>query len=232
MPNAIYNLWKVLCDFLLPRCCPGCGQELLRYEIPCCLACQTALPFTHFETFANNPVFQRMEELVPTVHATALFYLHDGGIIQQLIHQLKFNGQLHLGPWLGNLLAKQLKNSPYAHCTAIVPLPLHPQKKRKRGYNQNHKLCEQLAEALQIPLYTNAVFRTKNTAQLSLNKTQDRFAEMEAAFAINPELSIEAPHWLLVDDVLTTGATLQSCGQALLKYPKAKLSIVVLSYRM
>ena len=107
-----------------------------------------------------------------------------------------------------------------------------PKKKRERGYNQNHKLCEQLAQVLQIPLYTNAVFRTKNTAQLSLNKTQDRFAEMEAAFAINPELSIEAPHWLLVDDVLTTGATLQSCGQALLKYPKAKLSIVVLSYRM
>ena len=133
MPNAIYNLWKVLCDFLLPRCCPGCGQELLPYEIPCCLACQAALPFTHFETFANNPVFQRMEELVPTVHATALFYLHDGGIIQQLIHQLKFNGQQHLGPWLGNLLAKQLKNSPYAHCTAIVPLPLHPKKKEKEG---------------------------------------------------------------------------------------------------
>jgi len=229
---TLTRLLNAIWSFCFPRFCPGCSVEMTPYEDPCCLSCQSQLAFTHFEKYPINPVFQKMQLLLPVEYAATMIYWEDDAVIQKIIHQLKFGGQESLGSWLGSLLGQRLQKSPFKSCTAIVPLPLHVKKQKIRGYNQNQKVCEQLAEWLNIPLLENAVFRSKNTVQLSNHYHIDRFKEMKSAFQLNLDLDLKAPHWLLVDDVLTTGATLQSCGQALLQYPNAKLSIVTLASRM
>ena len=230
MIRTLTVLGKTVWAFCFPHFCPSCAVELTPYETPCCLSCQAQLPFTHFENFLYNPVYEKLQSLICVQQAAAMLYWEEHSIVQSLMHQLKFQRQKSLGTWLGSLWGQRLQNSPFVHCSALVPLPLHPKKQKKRGYNQ--KVCEQLSKWLNIPLIENAVYRSKNTQQLSQSQHLDRFKEMENAFTPNKKIKPSAPHWLLVDDVLTTGATLQSCGQALLEFPNGKLSILTLACRM
>lgn len=193
--------------------------------------CQASLPYTHFETFHNNPVYEKLLQWIPIEQGTALFYFEDNSPLQNIIHQLKFMGQEQLGHWLGLLAAERLRNTPYQKCTAIVPLPLHPHRQRQRGYNQVDLPCQTLASRLNIPYAPNLIQRVKNTQQLSLNKTSDRFEEMHQSFQRPQKDPFEKPHWLLVDDIITTGATLQSCGKSMLVAPKSKLSILAIGCR-
>jgi ComF family protein len=231
MKKYFHRWWEICFSFFFPRFCPGCSIEMMPYERPCCLHCQASLPYTHFETFHNNPVYEKLLQWIPIEQGTALFYFEDNSPLQNIIHQLKFMGQEQLGHWLGVLAAERLRNTPYQKCTAIVPLPLHPHRQRQRGYNQVDLLCQTFASQLNIPYTPNLIQRVKNTQQLSLNKTSDRFEEMHQAFQRTQVDPFEKPHWLLVDDIITTGATLQSCGKSMLVAPKSKLSILAIGCR-
>ncbi len=232
MASFIHSWWKAFVNFFFPRFCPACSCEMLSYENPCCLDCQTHLPHTYFETIHNNPVFEKVSPLIHVTEACSLFYFEKNSSFEALIYALKFAHQEHLGHWLGILSAQKLLDTPYKNCTGIVPLPLHPNRQRERGYNQVALFGKILSENVGIPYRPDIVRRVKNTRQLSRNATQDRFGEMEKAFVLTANRALKNPHWLLVDDIITTGATLQSCGKCLLEYPESKLSILTLGYRM
>ncbi|HCQ24887.1 MAG TPA: ComF family protein [Flavobacteriaceae bacterium] len=232
MKNSLTHWWGSLLSFFFPRFCPGCSSELLPYETPACLHCQTTLPFTHFEHVHNNPIYEKLSQWTPLEEACSIFYFEADSLLQRLVYELKFKKQQQIGYWLGILAGQKLLQTPYEQCTALVSLPLHPKRQRQRGYNQVHLFCRALAATLSMPYTPSVIRRIKNTRQLSLNTTKDRFHEMDQAFEMNSSSVPCMPHWLLVDDIITTGATLQSCGHTLLETPGSKLSIVTLGCRM
>lgn len=177
--------WKALVSFFFPRFCPACSCEMLSYENPCCLDCQAQLPTTYFESIHRNPVFEKLSPLIQVKEACSLFYFEKDSSFEALIYALKFAQQEQLGHWLGMLSAQRLSNSPYKNCTGIVPLPLHPNRQRERGYNQVALYCKTLSERLNIPYMPSIITRVRNTRQLSRNTTKDRFGEMEDAFILS-----------------------------------------------
>lgn len=145
------------------------------------------------------------------------------------MHQVKYHGNKELGLYLGKLMGHAIMESDYlSQVDILVPLPLHITKERKRGFNQSAILCEGITEVLNRPIITNAVIRTNNTESQTKKSRIERWQNMEGMFELVNQEAIESKHVLLVDDVITTGATLESCGQALLKGKNVQLSIATL----
>lgn len=163
--------------------------------------------------------------------ATALCYFEKNSIIEHLIYQLKYSGQEQLGAYFGTLLGEQLKLlDSYQNIEAVIPVPLHIKRKRKREFNQATLFGKTIAKCLGVPFIEKAILRIQNTKQLA-KTTGDRSVVLENAFQL--DLKNSSPkHWLLVDDVITTGATLDTCGSLLLKNPKNRLSIATIGYRI
>ena len=190
------------------------------------------MPTISFESIHRNPVFEKLSPLIQVKEACSLFYFEKDSSFEALIYALKFAQQEQLGHWLRVLSAQRLYNSPYKNCTGIVPIPQHPNRQRERGNNQVTLYCKTLSERLNIPYMPTIITRVRNTRQLSRNTTKDRFGEIEDAFVLTATRDLKKPHWLLVENIITTGATLQNCGKCLLEYPESKLSILTIGYRM
>jgi ComF family protein len=147
------------------------------------------------------------------------------------MHQLKYRGNKEVGLYLGRLMGFALNDSNrFRYVDALVPLPLFPSKERKRGYNQAAVLCEGIAEAMQKPVLNNVVVRTLHTESQTKKNRIERWLNMEGRFDVTKPDLIEGKHLLLVDDVVTTGATLEACGSALLQVPDVKVSLATLCF--
>ena len=190
------------------------------------------MPTTSFESIHRNPVFEKLSPLIQVKEACSFFYFEKDSSFEALIYALKFAQQEQLGHWLGLLSAQRLYNSPYKNCTGIVPLLLLPNRQRKRGYNKVALYCKTLSERLNIPYMPTIITRVRNTRQLSRNTTKDRIGEMEDAYVSTATRDLKTPHWLVVENIITTGATFQNFGKCLLEYPESKLSILTIGYRM
>ena len=160
--------------------------------------------------------------------ATSQYYFTRHSLIQHLMHQFKYKSDRHLGLQLGRLMGQQLLESKRAKADALVPLPLFPSREKKRGYNQARILCEGMAEAMQIPILDKAVRRNEQTITQTRKSRIERWQNMAGKFAINDHSLIENRHILLVDDVITTGATLEACGSVILNNGTTSLSIATL----
>jgi ComF family protein len=213
---------------LFPHVCAGCGSDLLNEESLICIRCIADLPETNFQAHINNPVEKIFWGRLPLVSAAAGYYFKKESLMQQLIHQFKYKGNKDLGLQLGRMLGKYLAQSDRFNADALVPLPLFPVKERKRGYNQATVLCEGMAEIMKIPVLKNAVIRPQHTETQTKKGRVERWKNMEGKFVLQNTTVISNKHLLLVDDVITTGATLEACGMELLKGENVRLSVAAL----
>ena len=216
---------------LFPHLCSGCGNDILNDESTLCMRCLSELPETNFHFHANNPIEKIFWGRLPLANATSQYYFTKNSLMQQLMHQLKYRGNKELGRQLGRLIGKDLKQTNrFISIDALIPLPLFPSKEKKRGYNQAALLCEGISEVMNIEVLTDVVVRTRHTETQTQKGRMERWLNMEGKFELVKPERIQDRHLLLIDDVITTGATLEACGQELVRAPGSRLSIATLCF--
>lgn len=213
-----------------PHHCIGCGSDVIEYENFLCLECIHALPHTHFALHANNPVEKDFWGRIPVAAAMSELYFSKGSIVQNLIHELKYKNNKKVGIYLGNLMGKSLLHSNrFRNIDVLIPLPLYKKKEKRRGYNQSDILCNGICEIINRPLMKNNVIRKIFTETQTRKHRTERWENVEKTFHVTDPKLLEGKHILLVDDVITTGATLESCGAEILKVKNTILSIATLA---
>jgi ComF family protein len=230
--TRLERLTEPLIRFLFPHICEGCGTDILPRSSNLCSLCISQMPETYYELIRSNPVEKKFYGRLAVRAATAQFYFSRESLIQHLIHQFKYRGNQLLGLQLGKLMGQQLLNSGRFNADALVPVPLFDSKERKRGFNQATLLCRGISEIMDIPLMDKALIRIRNTDSQTRKGRMDRWENMEGKFTVIDPARISNRHLLLVDDVITTGATLEACGQELLNAGGSALSIATLCVAM
>ena len=232
--KPIQTILKYLSDFIAlfyPDYCLGCGKIMVRGEKCLCLYCLVKLPKTHFHLHKNNAVEMLFAGRVPIFRATAFYSFHKESLVQHLIHQLKYKGQQIVGSYLGELFGMSLLESDdFQSIDIIVPVPLHPHKKKKRGYNQSEIICDGIAKGMNKERNYSLLVRTIDTKTQTKKNRYSRWENVSQIFNVLHPEKLENKHILLVDDVVTTGATLEAIAQILLKIPNVKVSIACLTY--
>jgi len=230
MLTIVKDYWTNFVHLFFPHTCMGCNADIMPEQF-LCTQCLMQLPHTGFFEAADNPVEQSFYGRVPINAAAAAFYFTKQSFVQQLLFQLKYKGRQDVGVWLGQQIGHQLNISKrFQPIDAIIPLPLHPKKEKLRGYNQSTCIAKGIAEVLQKPVYTNVIVRNKYThTQTQKNRVQ-RWENMNDAFTIIEPAILKQQNILLVDDVITTGATLEACSNVLLSVPVASVQIATAAY--
>ena len=224
------ELKNSLLHILFPHVCDGCGSDIVDEESSLCMKCIAEMPETNFHLHANNPVEKIFWGRLPIISATAQYYFVKESLMQRLMHQLKYKGNKELGKQLGRLMGYELqKTNRFNKPDFLVPLPLFASKEKRRGYNQATVLCEGIAEVMNIEIARDVIVRTQHTETQTKKGRIERWQNMEGKFEMMKPGKIQNKNILLVDDVITTGATLEACGHELLK-ASPKLSIVSLCY--
>lgn len=211
--------------FFFPHNCIGCGSDVLENENLLCLNCINDLPHTNFAMHANNPVEKKFWGRLALTSAMSEFYFSQDSIVQNMIHELKYHGNKNAGHYFGNLMGKSLLNSSRFHVDVIIPLPLFERKEKMRGFNQSEIICNGIAEIINKPVIKNNVVRKIFTETQTKKHRLERWKNVENIFFVTKPSELEGKHILLVDDVITTGATIEACGSEILKIKDAKLSI-------
>lgn len=218
---------EVLKDFVslfFPDYCLGCSGSLVRGEHMICSACMLEMPQTNYHYTYENPLRLRMSGRIPIVHALGFFKFTKNGRIQHILHALKYKNEPEVGVMLGKVYGQKLKERSLLF-DLIVPVPLHPSRKRKRGYNQSAKFAQGLGEILAIPYSDEIIARGVKTSTQTRKSKLKRWENVSDVFVIrNPE-PIRSKHVLLVDDVVTTGATLEACATVLTNNGCDRISI-------
>ncbi len=227
--NTMNKFFEQFWGLFYPKSCEACGQNLLENEKILCTRCIFDIPKTHFHKQKDNLAAELFIGNVPITYATAYFYYIEGSRFRHLIHSLKYGGKPQIGTELGKMFGSALKGSFFESVDYLLPVPLHPDKKKIRGYNQSEKIAEGISQTLHKPYYTDIIERKVFTDTQTKKNTGERRENMKNVFALLPHREIEGKHLLLVDDVLTTGATLSSCAAELLKAKNVKVSIATLA---
>ncbi|MEO6731898.1 MAG: ComF family protein [Ferruginibacter sp.] len=224
-------LKSILSDTLhlfYPHLCAGCGSDLLQEAQLICLKCISNLPHTNFARHANNPIEKIFWGRVPVVAGHSEFYFAKESLVQQLIHVFKYKGNQEVGIYLGNLMGRSLLDSNrFDKIDYLIPLPLYPDKERKRGFNQAAIICNGVSAIMNVPVLTDAVARHRFTETQTKKHRGERWENVAGSFVVKEE-KLVGKNILLVDDVVTTGATLEACGQSIMQATDVKLSIATL----
>jgi ComF family protein len=214
-----------------PKVCLICGNSLFRHEKVVCTKCFLHFPETGFQIHHENPVSRLLWGRIPMEAATALYYYRKKGSIQKLIRLLKYNGHREVGLFLGHLLGDAIGDDSRFHkIETIIPVPLHPKKLKVRGYNQAALIAEGMSEVLKIPVESNALIRKRATATQTKKTRYTRWENVSDIFQINPEIKSMSKHILIVDDVITTGATMEACLQELSSFMETKLYAAAVAF--
>ena len=226
---------KKLLSFLLqlfyPHQCLGCKSDFLRLDHLLCSRCIHQLPETGFFTKENNPVEKAFYGRIRLEQAAALYYFTKNSLVQTLMIQLKYRGNRDAGLFLGRMIGNAIRTSSrFTDIDYLIPLPLNPKKQFKRGYNQAELICKGISEVCSIPLLTEAVARKQFTESQTTQNRLARWLNMEGVFEVRHPEQLINKHILLVDDVITTGATLEACGSYILAVPGTRLSIATAAY--
>ena len=215
---------------LYPNLCAACGRALIGKEYVCCMSCLYHLPRTGYWKKPDNPLEQLFWGRVPVEHACALFFFEKGSRYRKLLHRLKYNGRPEIGVLLGRELGRELKNTLHYQCVnTIIPVPLHPKRQRRRGYNQSERIAAGIAQVTGWEVNNSALVRMRFTETQTHKSRQERWENVSEAFALKDAATLTGRHVLLVDDVLTTGATLEACILQLKKAPDCKISVATLA---
>jgi ComF family protein len=219
MLNSIINVF-------FPNVCYVCHDLLGDNEQDVCTNCRNDLPVTNFHFNNDDTVLKIFYGRVKIEHATALLRFEKKGIVQQLIHGLKYKGQEAIGEFLGDWLGGELKTiKAYQEIDVVIPVPLHKKKLKKRGYNQVAKFAEHIAEALDAVYKDNVLLKVTNTESQVLKKRLARWNHNDELFTLQNKNTIANKHILLVDDLITTGATIEACVSVLNQAENIKISV-------
>ena len=224
------KLFKSLINLLFPRVCAACGNNLLEGEDTVCTTCRFLLPKTGYENYPDNPLAQMFYGQMPFNAVMAEFFFSKTGKVQHLIHGLKYHGCRENGIFLGQEIGKSLlKADDYQGIDFIVPIPLHPKKEKIRGYNQSHVIAEGISEMMDVPIAEQCLVRKVFTDTQTKKSREERYQNVKDIFDVKSPENLEHKHILLVDDVLTTGATLMSAGRALMRVEGIKISVATVA---
>ncbi|MDR7372613.1 phosphoribosyltransferase family protein [Flavobacterium aquidurense] len=223
-------MFNYLLNLFFPKVCAGCHALLMSNETVICTRCRHEIPLTQYYLDTNNEAVKKFYGKIEIQHASAFLYFNKKGIVQELIHNLKYKGHQEIGTVLGYWCVEDLKElnleTPF---DVIIPVPLHKRKFRERGYNQVTSFGKALAEGLNITFDDSVLYRKKYSKTQSKKNLLGRSENIENIFDVHFSDKNLNKHFLIVDDVLTTGATLEACSRALLKIPGAKISIVCMA---
>lgn len=216
-------------NLLFPRVCIGCNSVISATEKLLCVSCRHALPLTNIHLNDDDELKNRFYGRFPVENATALFYFHKQGLTQELMHHLKYRGVKELSSFFGSWLGAELTEIPaYSDIDLVIPVPLHKQKLKKRGFNQVEGFGRELANALKIPYRDDILIKISKTGSQVFKTRMLRF-ESEEVFAIQKPEEVKNLHIFLVDDIITTGATLEKCALQLLKGDGVKISVATMA---
>lgn len=227
----VLSLLKDIFDLAYPHLCLGCEEEAIQPHDLFCIHCESTITVTDFHLHDANEAVRRVLGGVPIHFGSSMYRFFPGGIIQNLIHQIKYERQTYAALSLGRSYGKALSNVPKLHnLDVIVPVPLHKKRQIKRGYNQSLFFARGLAESMRLKVDTSVIKRIKDTqTQTDMNKAE-RLENMSNAFQYYPrKLDLTNKHVLFVDDVLTTGATILSCAEVLKSVPGVKVSFATIA---
>lgn len=222
-----------LVHLFFPHICVGCGSDILSETQFICLQCIHELPKTNYAFHNGNPVEKIFWGRCKIEAAMSEWYFAKSSIVQNLIHEFKYKGNKELGQFLGNYIGKSIKESNrFRKLDLIVPLPLFQKKEVSRGFNQSEILCNGIAEILQIPVHNKNVIRKISTESQTRKQRTDRWENVAETFQVQHPHLLEKKNILLVDDVITTGATLESCASKILSITDTKVFIATLAVAM
>lgn len=221
------TIWNDLINLFFPPCCLTCKNPLTKGEKHICIQCLYKLPKTGFHLRKNNPAEQLFMGKFAFENATSFLYYEKGGITQMLIHALKYKGNKELGFYLGVLAARDLiKSASYSSIDILVPVPLHTQRQRNRGYNQAEYIARGMASVLNKPIDTQSLRRTRTNTTQTKKSVFDRWVNVQEIFSLSTMQNFAGKHILLVDDVITTGSTIGACAEVILTVPNARVSLI------
>ena len=221
---------KNLLNLFFPKVCYACDAILSDNELHICTSCRHDLPVTNYHFNNDDPVKKVLYGRTDIKQGTALFHFQKQSRVQQLLHNLKYQGHHEIGKTLGQWLGHELKASgKYTTIDLVVPVPLHKKKQRKRGYNQVAKFGQEIARALNVPYHDSILVKTSSTETQVHKKRRSRWQNDQEVFTVVNLDLIKNKHVLIVDDVITTGATLEACAQQLQKGYQVKISIATIA---
>ena len=224
---------KYLTNLLFPKLCSGCDSLLLHNESIICSSCNHDLPYTQHHFLERNDTTKIFYGIIPLEFSASMLYFHKKGIVQKMIHSLKYKNHQEIGTLLGKWYAKDLETvEKIKTVTEIIPVPLHKKRLEERGYNQVTTFCEALSKELKIPYNPDLLYRSRYSKTQTKKDRESRKEVTNALFDVNFSEIDHNKHFLLVDDVMTSGATLEACAKALLKIPNSKVSIVTIAYTL
>jgi len=218
-----------LSRMMFPKNCCSCGINLNKNEEIICISCLTKLPRTNYHRLKPSPIQKRFDGRIPVEQATSFLSFRRGNQAQILLHELKYRGRQDIGEYLGEIFGADLARDGFTPPDVIIPLPLHPAKLAIRGYNQCHSISRGMKRFLGGELAMNAV-RRKVHNETQTSKTRfERWMNVEHIFEVTEPGKVLARHVLIIDDVVTTGATLEACGRKLLESGARSLSLATLA---
>ncbi len=220
-------------NLLFPKVCGGCADILRSNENVLCIECRHGLPLACFHRNDADTMRKMFFGKVKIEDATALLKFQKRGVTQELMHNLKYRGQQEIGTTFGAWLGQELLESKsFKTIDLVIPVPLHPLRQRKRGYNQVTKFGSEIAKALKVPFYEDGLTKLTKTKSQVFKKRLNRFSSGNGTtdmYKITNKLRLESKHILLVDDIITTGATLENCATTLHLANNVKISLATIA---
>ncbi|MDR0768594.1 MAG: ComF family protein [Dysgonamonadaceae bacterium] len=226
----LLNLIQTFISLFYPKLCVLCGDPLVEGENYFCLECFLKLPKTNYHLNVENPATARFAGKIPLVKAASYLYYNKGGISQTLIAEIKYKDNRDLGEWMGAFVAKEwLPSGFFSGIDCLIPVPLHPSKERQRGFNQAEAIAAGISRITNIPVDTENVFRTRANVSQTKKDSFERWKNTVGLFDVKNPDAFKDKHILIVDDVLTTGSTIESVAQSILKANGVQINFLSLA---
>lgn len=226
------SVLRQLLDMFAPRSCAACGHRLSVDEETICTRCSIHLPRTGFSASpTDNEMARLFWARLPIERAAAFYYYHPHSPAARIIYDLKYRGQTDTGRQMGRMAAREMAADGFFDgIDLILPLPLARRRERERGYNQSALIAQGIADITGLPIVHDAVLRIRDTASQTTLDHARRADNMEAAFRLVKPKTIAGRHVLIVDDIVTTGATVTACGKAITEAGDVRISVLAMGY--
>lgn len=225
------SLFSDFLNLFFPPLCLGCHQRLVSEEKFLCLSCLDSLPKTQYHNIKDNKLEELFAGRFPFVRMASFAHFSKDGVVQKVIHELKYKNNPQLGIFMGELCGNELVSSKFIHnIDYLIPVPLHPNREKQRGYNQSLQIAKGISEQTAVPVLSDYLIRViDNPSQTKQQSKYERWSNTEGIFEIKEKDFLKEKHVLLIDDIITTGATVESCAKMLMKRNK-DLSLSVYSF--